>query len=106
MKGKFLRNGLIIGLLLVILAGLIPTMSVMADNGPWGGINVFDKDLSWAALYAKDTTTWINISQGARGQLLYINEGPQFCFSFTADKLDHNTGYSLIYYADTPNRSG
>jgi hypothetical protein len=71
MKGKLLRHGLIIGLLLVILASIIPTMAVMADDGPWGGFRVQPKDMSWAALYQKDATTWVPIPNGARGLLMY-----------------------------------
>lgn len=55
-------------------------------------------------LYAKDTTTWNPIPGGGRGLLMYDAKGPNFCFLFTADKLTASTDYSLIYYADQPNR--
>jgi hypothetical protein len=103
MKGKFIKYGVILGLLLVMLASLVPT-GVMADYGPWGGINIQPKDMTWAALYQKDSTTWLPIPNGGRGLLMYDNKGSNFCFMFNADKLAPSTNYSLIYYADQPDR--
>ena len=51
-------------------------------------------------LYQKDPNTWERIEGGAWGRLVYKVAGPKFDFAFHGRRLEPNTEYSLIYYAD------
>ena len=52
------------------------------------------------SLYEKEPDTWERVEGGARGKLVYKASGPTFDFAFNGRRLESNTGYSLIYYAD------
>lgn len=106
-----MKKIVVLGLLLVMMMSLIPATAVMASGPPddshWNGFNRWPpqpNDSAWAALYQKNPDTWINILGGGRGLLMYDPKGPEFSFKFTADRLAANTNYSLIYYADKPDR--
>ena len=52
-----------------------------------------NKDASWAV-----------IGDSTQGTLVYFSTGPEFKFKFNATGLTSSTNYSLIYYADKPDR--
>ena len=58
---------------------------------------------AYVILIAKDTT-WQPIPNGAAGYLFYEPVATTFNYNFKAYKLEPNTNYSLIYYADFVDR--
>lgn len=83
--------------LLVVLALLVMPATVLAGgpSGPAGKSN-----MAHLYLYQKDPVSWQFVAGGAWGKLTYKLSGPTFDFAFNGHKLQANTGYSLIYYAD------
>ena len=51
-------------------------------------------------LYQKDPSNWTVVEGGAWGKLTYRRKGDAFEFVFNGHKLQPNTDYKLIYYAD------
>jgi len=47
---------------------------------------------------------WQPLTDGIQGTLVYFSTGPEFKFKFNATGLTSSTNYSLIYYADKPDR--
>jgi len=60
--------------------------------------------LATITLCQKNPTDWSVVKKGACGMLTYNQSGPKFCYVFGATGLAKKTDYSLIYYADKPNR--
>ena len=68
-------------------------------NGQAGKSNV-----AFLYLREKDPSTWEIVDGGAWGKLKYSLAGPTFNYVFNGHGLEANTDYSLIYYADKPDR--
>lgn len=51
-------------------------------------------------LYQKNPSDWTIVEGGAWGKLTYRIKGDAFEFVFNGHKLQPNTNYKLIYYAD------
>ena len=94
MKQKLMRLAVILGVVaLLIGVGLIPCMATATDE--------CDSEL---VLDNKDPGTWQRIDDDREGILEFCPSGPTFVFGFAASGLEPNVDYSLIYYADKPDR--
>ena len=51
-------------------------------------------------LYEKNPSDWTIVDSGSWGKMTYNQSGPVFDYIFNGHKLEPNTDYSLIYYAD------
>jgi len=83
-------------LTLAVVLGLSLTMAVPVAVGASG----YDSTLT---LENKDAN-WSVINDGIQGTLEYISSDALFWYNFSATGLTADTNYSLIYYADKPNR--
>lgn len=68
-------------------------LSVSLAAAPDASLNLENKDSAWAV-----------IVDGTSGVVTYNLAGPTFDYALTATGLTASQGYSLIYYADEPNR--
>ncbi len=92
MKKKILS--IAFALVLLLSFSLIPAV-------PAAGVDGYDLSLT---LENKDSTTWVVITDNISGLLEFNSSGPEFEYSFSATGLTASTEYSLIYYADKPDR--
>ena len=67
-------------------------------------LEILDETLHHLELRPKDTVTWEIIEDGAWGRMAYTSAGPCFSYCFEGDGLTPGREYSLIYYADEPDR--
>jgi len=82
-------------LTLAVVLGLSLAMSVpVAAAGYNSTLTLENKDASWHNI----------TGDGIQGTLNYNSSGPTFDFSFNATGLTASANYSLIYYADKPDR--
>lgn len=61
-------------------------------------------NLAHVFLWEKDPSTWQIVPNGAFGKLTYNQSCSKFFYDFDGKKLQPKTPYSLIYYADKPDR--
>jgi len=59
-----------------------------------------EEETNSVALENKNENGWYVIDDETFGTLVYVVSGPTFDYTFTAQGLNPNTDYSLIYYAD------
>ncbi len=78
---------------LLVLALLILSMAI-----PYS-VQAATYDLS-VELDNKNPNTWARISDSTLGTLQYNVSGAAFSYLFTAEGLEHDVAYSLIYYAN------
>ena len=95
LKKKF---GLLIALVMAITLCLVPGVAQAEDVGL--EVVVYDNSLN---LENKDAN-WVVISDATGGTLKYNESGPTFEYELTVHGLVPGTEYSMIYYADMPNR--
>ena len=85
---------LTVGLALALLLSSLPSAAhARYVGGGYTSVKLENKDAAWNVIL--DATC---------GYLRYNKEGPTFKYRFKGQGLDPNTGYSLIYYGDKPNR--
>ena len=83
----------------IVMSAVAVGTAMAAKQGQAGKSNV-----AHLYLYEKDPGDWSIVEDGAWGKMKYNLEGPEFDFVFNGHGLDANTDYSLIYYADKPDR--
>lgn len=83
----------------VVMSLVAVGTAVAAKNGPAGNSNI-----AHLYLYEKDPSDWSIVDDGAWGKMKFNLAGPTFDFNFNGKGLEPNTEYSLIYYADKPDR--
>lgn len=81
--------------LAALLVVALATGAVAGKTGPAGKSNI-----AHLYLYEKDSETWEIEPGGAWGKMKYNLSGEEFEFVFNGHRLEPNTEYSLIYYAD------
>lgn len=84
----------------VVMSMVAVGTAVAAKNGQAGNsntahLNLFEKD---------GDPDWNIVDDGAWGKMKFNLSGPTFDFVFNGKGLEPNTEYSLIYYADEPDR--
>ena len=96
-----MKKLLMLAIVVAVVGSLMGGSTVMAagKHGQAGKSNV-----AFLYLYEKDPSTWEIVDSGAWGKLKYNLAGPTFDFVFNGHGLQPNINYSLIYYADFPNR--
>jgi len=87
--------GIFLGMVLVISFSLVTAGLAVADP---------DSGKAKLLLENKDPTTWQVIDDDMYATLTYKKAGPAFEYKLHAHGLLPETDYSLIYYADKPNR--
>jgi len=86
------------------LVSVLLTLAVVLGLSLTAAVPVAAQGDPTLILENKDSSNWTVIEDGIQGTLVYYSSGPEFKFKFNATGLDNNTGYSLIYYADKPDR--
>ena len=84
---------------LVVMSVVAVGTAIAVKNGPAGNSNTANLNL-----YEKNPSDWSIVDGGAWGMMKYNLAGPEFEYDFNGKGLEPNTDYSLIYYADKPDR--
>ncbi|MFH1926556.1 MAG: hypothetical protein ABIK79_00075 [Chloroflexota bacterium] len=109
-----MKKLLFAGLVLVLLVAAMPVLAGPGRGGPPdpgppvppdpprgpGNGRAGKSNVGHLYLYEKDPSDWSIVEGGAWGKMIYSLSGPEFAFVFNGHRLDPDTEYSLIYYAD------
>ena len=88
----------------ILIIALMAT-SLIASLALAGGPQDQADKSNTAHLYLDEKdSNWEIVEDGAWGKMKYNLAGPTFDFVFNGHELDPDTDYSLIYYADKPDR--
>jgi len=86
------------------LVSVLLTVAVVLGLSLVAATPVAAQDDPILILENKYSSNWTVIEDGIQGTLVYFSTGPEFKFKFNATGLTSSTNYSLIYYADKPDR--